>query len=294
MFTSAVEHWSRRSGVSASKLLLPMNYATVLGGMCTLIGTSTNLIVAGLVIQAGLPALSLFDPIWVGFPAMLAGVVYLTTIGHRLLPERRSAIDQATDDTREVRGRDAGRGPGSAGRPQRRRRVAAPPVRFLPDRTRPRWRSDGGGRAGDGAEGERPPGLRRHRGCGGGSCAGSTACAPPPTSCSSSTPPAPSAPWWSLVLSRFLAGDRQDPARGQFPPALLRRRDRHFPRRPPPARQAWRRGAAGRRHPAGRDPAQLPGRAPQFTRLPAGQPDRLATSRCSGGAPSPRSWCWWR
>lgn len=101
MFTSAVEHWSRRSGVSASKLLLPMNYATVLGGMCTLIGTSTNLIVAGLVIQAGLPALSLFDPIWVGFPAMLAGVVYLTTIGHRLLPERRSAIDQATDDTRE-------------------------------------------------------------------------------------------------------------------------------------------------------------------------------------------------
>src|SRR3546814_15042178 len=58
--TAAVEHWSRRFGISPPQLLLPMNYATILGGMTTLLGTSTNLIVAGLVVAAGLPALDMF------------------------------------------------------------------------------------------------------------------------------------------------------------------------------------------------------------------------------------------
>ena len=101
MLTSAVENWSGRSGIAPSKLLLPMNYATILGGMCTLLGTSTNLIVAGLVHQqGGMRPLSMFDPLAVGGIAALAGCTYLVLAGRWLLPERRSALQQARD-TRE-------------------------------------------------------------------------------------------------------------------------------------------------------------------------------------------------
>jgi len=98
---SAVERWSRVTGVPASKLLLPMNYASILGGMCTLIGTSTNLIVAGLVVAQGLPALTMFDPLSVALPAALAGLLYLATLGRWLLPARRSAFDQAAAESHE-------------------------------------------------------------------------------------------------------------------------------------------------------------------------------------------------
>ncbi|GAB3734901.1 SLC13 family permease [Luteimonas pelagia] len=97
MLTSAVEQWSRRSGVAPSKLLMPMNYATVLGGMCTLVGTSTNLIVAGLVLQQpGIEALGMFDPLGVGAAAALAGIAYLLLVGRWLLPQRASALQQAS------------------------------------------------------------------------------------------------------------------------------------------------------------------------------------------------------
>ena len=101
MLTSAIEHWGRRSGIAPSKLLLPMNYATILGGMCTLVGTSTNLIVAGLVLQQGsMPALTMFTPLGVGAVAVLAGGTFLLVAGRWLLPDRRSAVQQAAD-TRE-------------------------------------------------------------------------------------------------------------------------------------------------------------------------------------------------
>jgi di/tricarboxylate transporter len=103
MLTSAVEDWSRRSGIPVSKLLLPLSYATILGGLCSLIGTSTNLIVDGLA-QAypKLPPLHMFDPAWVGVPVALAGWIYLLTVGRWLLPDRRGAVDQARDTTEYV------------------------------------------------------------------------------------------------------------------------------------------------------------------------------------------------
>ncbi len=101
MLTSAVEDWSRKSGVPVSRLLLPLSYATILGGLCSLIGTSTNLIIDGLA-QAypNLPPLKMFDPAWVGVPAALVGAVYLMTLGRWLLPDRRGAVEQASN-TRE-------------------------------------------------------------------------------------------------------------------------------------------------------------------------------------------------
>src|SRR3546814_11103404 len=74
-----------------------MNYAMILGGMTTVLGTSTNLIVAGLVVAAGLPALDMFDPLGVGLAALLAGSIYLLTVGRWLLPERQSVFQQAAD-----------------------------------------------------------------------------------------------------------------------------------------------------------------------------------------------------
>lgn len=101
MLTAAVETWSRKAKVSVSRLLIPLSYATILGGLCTLIGTSTNLIVLGLMKQqTGLPDLHMFDPAWVGVPAALVGGIYLMFAGRWLLPERRTALDQARE-TRE-------------------------------------------------------------------------------------------------------------------------------------------------------------------------------------------------
>lgn len=98
MMLPAVKDWAKRSNVSASRLMIPLSYAALLGGVCTLIGTSTNLIVNGLVVsQANLPPLRLFDITWVGVPCALAGVGYMLAVGRRLLPERGAAISQQDD-----------------------------------------------------------------------------------------------------------------------------------------------------------------------------------------------------
>ncbi|HEX5755313.1 MAG TPA: SLC13 family permease, partial [Arenimonas sp.] len=95
---SAVVHWSRDSRIPASKLLLPMNYATILGGLCTLIGTSTNLVVAGLVkAHPELPELHLFTPLPVGICVALVGIGFLLLASRWLLPVRRTSVEQVRD-----------------------------------------------------------------------------------------------------------------------------------------------------------------------------------------------------
>ena len=73
--------WSKRNNTSVSKLLIPLSYAAILGGCITLIGTSTNLIVNGLVLEQeiipGLPSLNMFDFFWVGFPMLIIGFLYV-------------------------------------------------------------------------------------------------------------------------------------------------------------------------------------------------------------------------
>jgi di/tricarboxylate transporter len=74
MFIPIAQEWGARYGLSISRLLLPMNNVVILAGMCTLIGTSTNLIVYGLLIEARPEAnLGLFELAWVGVPLTLAG-----------------------------------------------------------------------------------------------------------------------------------------------------------------------------------------------------------------------------
>lgn len=97
MFTTAVQDWCKRSGFKASRFLLPLSYASILGGTCTLIGTSTNLVVDGLMRQSGLSGFSLFELSAVGIPLTLVGCLYLLTFGQRILPDKDGAIEQFND-----------------------------------------------------------------------------------------------------------------------------------------------------------------------------------------------------
>jgi di/tricarboxylate transporter len=90
-YIPAVLSWSRRLKLSAHRLLMPLSFASILGGTITLFGTSTNLVVHGLLIERD-PALGmgLFDIARVGVPVAVVGLIYLVLLGPRLLPARRS------------------------------------------------------------------------------------------------------------------------------------------------------------------------------------------------------------
>ena len=88
MFLPVVIAVARRRRVSASKLLIPLSYASQFGGVCTLIGTSTNLLVNSLAVGAGLAGFGMFDFAPVGLLLVAVGSVYLLTIGWWLLPNR--------------------------------------------------------------------------------------------------------------------------------------------------------------------------------------------------------------
>ena len=97
MMIPVIRDISRATRISVSKLLIPLSYASILGGASTLIGTSTNLIIAGLILDAiaagenvpGLQPLNVFDPTWVGLPVALAGLLYLFFLSKKLLPESK-------------------------------------------------------------------------------------------------------------------------------------------------------------------------------------------------------------
>jgi len=92
----------RTTGLSPSKLYMGVSFASIIGGIMALIGTSVNLIVAGLTSDAiasgklvGMKPLGIFDPIWVGVPVTGVGVLFMILVGTRLLPgnRRQEAVD---------------------------------------------------------------------------------------------------------------------------------------------------------------------------------------------------------
>ena len=105
MFIPVVNDWCKRTGLAPSKLFIPLSYAAVLGGVCTLIGTSTNLVVQGLMLEAQktdptMPTFGMFTLSPVGVPVALAGLAFVVLAAPRLLPARRSASARL-DDPRE-------------------------------------------------------------------------------------------------------------------------------------------------------------------------------------------------
>jgi di/tricarboxylate transporter len=97
LMVPAIRDWAKKHRLSVSKLLMPMNAAVVLGGLCTLIGTSTNVVVSGLVTAKRGHGLGMFDITWLGVPLLLAGLVYLVIASKHLLPDRRPAVSESDD-----------------------------------------------------------------------------------------------------------------------------------------------------------------------------------------------------
>lgn len=89
VFIPVIVQIAYSSGQAPSKMLIPLSYASIMGGMCTLIGTSTNILVSGIAEQEGLPAFGMFQLSAVGVPMMLAGMAYMMLIGRKLLPDRQ-------------------------------------------------------------------------------------------------------------------------------------------------------------------------------------------------------------
>jgi di/tricarboxylate transporter len=102
MFVPVVNDWCKRTGLSPSKLFIPLSYAAVLGGTCTLIGTSTNLVVQGLMIQAqrtdpAMPTMGMWTITPVGVPVAVVGFLFIVIFSRRLLPDRKAAGARLSD-----------------------------------------------------------------------------------------------------------------------------------------------------------------------------------------------------
>ncbi len=89
VFLPVVEDWCQKQGISPSKLLMPLSFVTILGGMLTTIGTSTNVLASGLSEKLGYGAFSLFQFTELGLIVFSIGLTYLTFVAPRLLPNRK-------------------------------------------------------------------------------------------------------------------------------------------------------------------------------------------------------------
>lgn len=87
VFIPVVIEVCRRTGASPGRILMPMSHAATFGGMCTLIGTSTNLVAHEYALSKGLPGFSMFEFGKVGLPMLIAGTAYILIVGRRFLPK---------------------------------------------------------------------------------------------------------------------------------------------------------------------------------------------------------------
>ena len=106
IFAPILKNWARKVGLSCTKFLIPLSYATILGGLCTLIGTSTNLVVHGMMIDRGLGGLKMFDLAFIGIPITVVGLLFIVLASKKLLPADRSDnFEEEEADAAEDTGR---------------------------------------------------------------------------------------------------------------------------------------------------------------------------------------------
>ena len=86
MMIPLVSKWAKRLKMSPSQLMMPLSYAAIVGGVCTLIGTSTNLVINDMLITEGIEGLLLFELALVGVPLVLVTIVFVMMMSNRLLP----------------------------------------------------------------------------------------------------------------------------------------------------------------------------------------------------------------
>lgn len=96
-----VKDWVDRKGLHASKFMIPLSFATVLGGMITVVGTSTNLLLNGLIAESGLTLLRYKDFLFLGLIVTALGLLYIYTIGYSILPDKKSATKEMEENLNE-------------------------------------------------------------------------------------------------------------------------------------------------------------------------------------------------
>ncbi len=260
VYLPLVSSLARRSGVPASQLFLPLSYAAILGGVCTLIGTSTNVVVNGLILDynrtgTGTPIspFSMFSLSPVGLPVAAIGLAYVMLAGRRLLPARATGA-RARPRPPRLHGGAQGRARRAGGRVEPRSGGTAASHRPLPGAHRTRARDAACGRPRRGGARRRCPRVRRRPYVGGGTASDSRAVA------GRLGPGGRDAPRPSSRRSRhsFVVVDgRPDDPRRRLPHQLRRRHRGRAPARRAPGRPARRHPSAAGRRGAHRGPARV-------------------------------------
>ena len=101
IFAPIIKRWAESVKLPATKFLIPLSYVTILGGICTLIGTSTNLVVHGMILEAGYEGFTMFELGKVGIFIAIAGIIYLFLFSSKLLPDVRTDAVKQDDEPEE-------------------------------------------------------------------------------------------------------------------------------------------------------------------------------------------------
>ncbi|RSL35167.1 SLC13 family permease [Salibacterium salarium] len=100
-FTPIVRQWCEKHDLAPSKFLLPISYATIVGGTMTLIGTSTNLVVHGMLVERGYEGFSFFQLAIIGLPITIVLIVFMLFIGTKMLPNRKPVMPYYSGETEQ-------------------------------------------------------------------------------------------------------------------------------------------------------------------------------------------------
>jgi di/tricarboxylate transporter len=101
LMTPYVVEWGKKNGIAPSRLLIPLSYATIMGGMITLIGTSTTLVLNGFLQDYNHPSLLFNDLFTIGTAVTIGGIVFIGLVGHKLLPNHQDVLKKYAENRRE-------------------------------------------------------------------------------------------------------------------------------------------------------------------------------------------------
>ncbi|SFH81498.1 Di-and tricarboxylate transporter [Tindallia magadiensis] len=101
IFIPIIRNWSTQYNISPSKFLIPLSYVSMFGGILTLIGTSTNLVVSGMLQEFGHEPMGMFEITKVGLPLALLGMAYLLFYGYKYLPDNQDLLASAKQNFKE-------------------------------------------------------------------------------------------------------------------------------------------------------------------------------------------------
>ncbi|MEL7002179.1 MAG: SLC13 family permease, partial [Bacteroidota bacterium] len=101
LMTPYVMNWGKKNNISPSKLLIPLSYSTIIGGMLTIVGTSTTLVLSGFLLENGLKPINSIDLLLTGLTVCAACILVIVTFCNRLLPNRMDLLAKFEADKRE-------------------------------------------------------------------------------------------------------------------------------------------------------------------------------------------------